>query len=83
MDHAVRKLARLVDSSDQTQVRRPQPAKRMAAPTRRFSAPAASGLRSLKSGVSKPVAFQHTSPKPAPDGDTPTDAQFLASFEEM
>jgi methyl-accepting chemotaxis protein/methyl-accepting chemotaxis protein-1 (serine sensor receptor) len=73
MDHAVRKLARLVDSSAENQVRRPPPAKRMAAPSHRVSTLAAS----------KPVAFKHGSPKPPADGDTPTDAQFLASFEEM
>jgi methyl-accepting chemotaxis protein len=89
MDHAVRKLSRLVDSSGQTDVRRP--AKRTLAPAKRTPTPAGSALHAPKSAVSKPIPpappVARASALPAlkhrPGTETPQDAQFLESFEEM
>jgi methyl-accepting chemotaxis protein len=97
MDHSVRKLSRLVDSHDLTALRRPPPSARTMAPAKRTPAPASSGLHALKSAVSSAVskpASAHpvrsnppsSNPalrKPTADSETPTDAQFLESFEEM
>ncbi len=89
MDHAVRKLSRLVDSSGETDFRRP--AKRTLAPAKRTLAPAAPGLAALKSAMTKPIApstaVSRAAALPAlkhrPGTETPQDAQFLESFEEM
>jgi methyl-accepting chemotaxis protein len=93
MDHAVRKLSRLVDSSDETVLRRPASASRTAVSGKPLRAPASPGLHALKSAVSKsagskstvpqPAALRSASSKPVAAGDTPTDAQFLESFREM
>ena len=86
MDHAVRKLSRLVDAVEETSVRKPPPAKRMAAPGKRLPVAPGPGLQALKSAMSKPPAFKVPGPpalKQAALAETPTDAQFLESFEEM
>jgi methyl-accepting chemotaxis protein/methyl-accepting chemotaxis protein-1 (serine sensor receptor) len=82
MDHAVRKLSKLVDGADQTAVRRTI-AKRPLASSKPRLAPASQGLHALKAAVSKPAASKPASRKPAVVAETPTDAQFLESFEEM
>lgn len=87
MGHAVRKLARLLDENE-TIVRRPPPAKRIAAPQKSASAPSNPSLHALKSAVStpllsKPAVSKPLSRRPDPGAETPTDAQFLESFEEM
>jgi methyl-accepting chemotaxis protein/methyl-accepting chemotaxis protein-1 (serine sensor receptor) len=83
MQHAVTKLSRLVDSGDHTSVRRPSPVKRTASSAKPLRLPHSPGLRALGVAVSKPVASQHASRKLVAAGETPTDAQFLESFEEM
>jgi methyl-accepting chemotaxis protein len=87
MGHAVHKLSRLVNSNSEAGVRRPvaMHAARSAKP------PAASvnrSLHALKSAVSKPAGIKPAAPKPAlrthaSGAETPSDAEFLASFEEM
>jgi len=69
MDHAVRKLSQLVDRDSQTEVRKPPQARRTPVPVMRRHAPATARLR-----ASRPLAAT---------AETPTDAQFLESFEEM
>jgi methyl-accepting chemotaxis protein len=95
MGHAVRKLARLVDSDSETGVRRPVAKHATASPKPRSSpiTPARSstppsGLHALKSAVSKPAGRKPAGPPLAPrtntpGAETPSDAEFLASFEEM
>jgi len=86
MDHAVRKLSRLVDAGEETRVRSPLPAKRTAVSSKRLPTPPGSGLHALKSAMSKPPAARVSAPpalKHAALAETPTDAQFLESFEEM
>jgi methyl-accepting chemotaxis protein/methyl-accepting chemotaxis protein-1 (serine sensor receptor) len=87
MGHAVHKLARLVNSDSETGVRRPVVKHAARSP----QPPAASvnrSLHALKSAVSKPAGVKPASAKPAPGthasgAETPSDAEFLASFEEM
>jgi methyl-accepting chemotaxis protein/methyl-accepting chemotaxis protein-1 (serine sensor receptor) len=82
MDHAVRKLASLVDSDGRGSARR-VPVK-TAVHTRKPSAGSTtSSLRALKTAVSKPQAHQPVSHKHHSAGETPSDAQFLESFEHM
>jgi len=76
MDHAVRKLSRLVDSKAEIAVKRPAQAKRIAPSARPQRA--SPGVHALRSAVSSPP-----SRTPVPVAETPTDAQFLESFEEM
>jgi methyl-accepting chemotaxis protein/methyl-accepting chemotaxis protein-1 (serine sensor receptor) len=83
MDHAVRKLSQLVDDDIEADVRRPPLAKPTAASKNRIPAPASTGLRALKSAVSKPPVSHSASHPLAATAETPTDAQFLESFEEM
>jgi methyl-accepting chemotaxis protein len=77
MGHAIRKLSKLVDGGDETGVRRTIARPPQAALKPR-PAPASSGLKALKSAVSKPPAR-----RPVAVAESPTDAQFLESFEEM
>ena len=83
MDHAVRKLSRLVDASDETSVRRTRPVHAKAASHKPLPAPAGSSLRALKSAVAHPAASKPAVRQPVAAGESPTDAQFLESFEEM
>jgi methyl-accepting chemotaxis protein/methyl-accepting chemotaxis protein-1 (serine sensor receptor) len=89
MQQAVTKLSRLVDSNVETSVRRPPPAKRTALSAKPHRPSPGSGLRALNSAVSSASAVstasaRHTvSQKTVGLGETPTDAQFLESFEEM
>ena len=90
MDYAVRKLSQLVDGENQTEVRRPPEPRRTPAPAtrtpalaKRTPAPASAGLRALKSSMPKPPAYQPASRPLITTEETPTDAQFLESFEEM
>jgi methyl-accepting chemotaxis protein/methyl-accepting chemotaxis protein-1 (serine sensor receptor) len=89
MQQAVTKLSRLVDSNVETSVRRPPPAKRTASSAKPHRPSPGSGLRALNSAVSSASAVstasaRHTvSQKTVGLGETPTDAQFLESFEEM
>jgi methyl-accepting chemotaxis protein len=69
MDHAVRKLSQLVDRDSQTELRRPPQSRRTPVPVMRRHARPTAGLR-----ASRPLAAT---------AETPTDAQFLESFEEM
>jgi methyl-accepting chemotaxis protein len=86
MQHSVRKLSRLVDRDDDSSVARTPPAAPAAMSAKR--APVAPARRALSSVVAKPAPYRaiasssalHT---PVAIGDTPTDAQFLESFEEM
>ncbi len=87
MSHAVRKLSRLVDSSEPG-VRRPPSAKRTVASEKRPRPLPSAGLHALSSAVSKssgskPAASKAAVHKPAVVAESPTDAQFLESFEEM
>jgi methyl-accepting chemotaxis protein len=77
MDHAVRKLSRLVDSSSETQVKRTV-AKHTPASLKPQRKPAGPGLHAIRSAVSKPAPR-----KSVAVAESPTDAQFLESFEEM
>ncbi len=87
MGHAVHKLARLVDSDSETSLRRPLAKHATAQPNPR-SSPPTTGLHALKSAVSKPAGKKPARVKvaahtPAASTETPSDAEFLASFEEM
>jgi methyl-accepting chemotaxis protein len=82
MQQAVTKLSRLVDSNVETRVRRPPLTKGTALSVKPLRTPSSRGLRSLGAAVSKPASHQHASRNLAA-GETPTDAQFLESFEEM
>jgi methyl-accepting chemotaxis protein len=77
MQHAVTKLSRLVDSHSETNGSRPQPVKRTALSAKTHRPLPGSGLRAL------PTAPDTASRKTVGLGETPTDAQFLESFEEM
>jgi methyl-accepting chemotaxis protein/methyl-accepting chemotaxis protein-1 (serine sensor receptor) len=85
MHHAVRKLSRLVDGGDETVVTRPSPVRRPAAAGKPFGTQARPAPHALKPAVAKAAAVKASMPpafKHAAVGETPTDAQFLASFEE-
>jgi methyl-accepting chemotaxis protein len=85
MGHAVRKLSRMVGDTSETHVRPPVAVR---APVISKSKPkpipmstrasASPGLRALRPPVSKPAPLQHVGL-----AESPTDAQFLESFEEM
>jgi len=81
MDQSVRKLSKLVDGGDDTGVRTTI-AKRPLTPPNTRPAPASTGLKAprpkMPSAVSKPSAH-----RPVTGVESPTDAQFLESFEEM
>jgi methyl-accepting chemotaxis protein len=83
MQHAVTKLSRLVDSHGETDARRPTPPKRTALSAKPHRPLPGSGLRALNSAVSTASAPHTASRKTVGLGETPTDAQFLESFEEM
>jgi methyl-accepting chemotaxis protein len=76
MDHAVRKLSQLVDRDSRTEFRKPLPARRTPAPMARTPVPGRA--RALKPAMAAPRAS-----RPLASAETPTDAQFLESFEEM
>jgi methyl-accepting chemotaxis protein len=90
MGHAVRKLSRLIDDHDRPGVPRTA-ATRLPLSPKLMGRPAGSGLHVPKSAVSKRAVFKPSAIKVsappglthASKGDTPTDAQFLESFEEM
>ena len=77
MDHAVRKLSRLVNSDEESHPRRTI-ARHPAVPQKAGAAGGGSGQRALRPTVSKRISHQ-----PVAVGESPTDAQFLESFEEM
>ena len=64
-------------------VRRVARAAQIAALAKRTPAPASASLRALKSSIPKPPASQPASRPLMTTEETPTDAQFLESFEEM
>jgi hypothetical protein len=66
-----------VDASGETQVRRTV-AKHLPGSSKPQREPAGSGLHALRSAMSKPL-----SRKSVAVAESPTDAQFLESFEEM
>ena len=76
MDHAVRKLSQLVDRDSRTEFRKPLQARRPPAPMARTPLPGRA--RALKPAMPAPRAS-----RPLASAETPTDAQFLESFEEM
>jgi methyl-accepting chemotaxis protein/methyl-accepting chemotaxis protein-1 (serine sensor receptor) len=80
MDQAVRKLSRLVDAGGETSAIRTISHRAPAALSPRKPS-ASPDLQAFKPAVSKPAgrpALAHT-----PGAETPQDAQFLASFEEL
>jgi len=77
MGHVVHKLSRLVDGGDETGVRTTV-ARRPPAVLKRRPNPVSTGLKALKSAVSMPPVR-----KSSAGAESPTDAQFLESFEEM
>jgi methyl-accepting chemotaxis protein len=84
MGHAVRKLAMLVDSDGDAELRRPA----AIAHTRPRSSAPTTGLKALKSAVSKQGVRKPAGSMPAlrthaSGAETPSDAEFLASFKEM
>jgi methyl-accepting chemotaxis protein/methyl-accepting chemotaxis protein-1 (serine sensor receptor) len=83
MQHAVTKLSRLVDSHSEINDRMPPPTKRSALSAKPHRPLPSSGLRALNSAVSTARAPHTSSLKTVGLGETPTDAQFLESFEEM
>jgi len=88
MGHAVHKLAMLVQSDGETGPRRPVAKLALGPRKLRPSSAPTPGLHALKSAVSKPAARKPAASKPAPRTptfgvETPSDAEFLASFEEM
>ena len=93
MQHSVRKLSRLVDQDDDSSVARTRPAapaamSAMSAAMSAKRAPAAPARRALSSAVVKPAPNRSVASSSAlrtsvAVDDTPTDAQFLESFEEM
>jgi methyl-accepting chemotaxis protein len=83
MQQAVTKLSRLVDSHGETNDRRPSPVKRTPLSAKPHRPLPGAGLRALNSAVSNGRAPRTASLKTVGLGETPTDAQFLESFEEM
>ncbi len=82
MDHAVRKLARLVDAGEQTATRRPPPVQRIAPAGKRVSVPVGSNPHARP--MLRPATLKPASPQAGSAlAEIPTDAQFLQSFEEM
>jgi methyl-accepting chemotaxis protein/methyl-accepting chemotaxis protein-1 (serine sensor receptor) len=81
MGHAIQKLTILVDGTGDTGVRRTSVNHQRAAVKPRFT-PAKTGTKVSKFAM-LPAAPKTPAHRPAGESETPTDAQFLESFEQM